>query len=594
LSNKRKRPFDKKYESGVYLLSRLLSEHVLQQKAHIFFIMFCMLLISITTAINAWLMKPVLDEIFLQHNKEMLIIIPIAVLVNSLVKGIAEFLQSSGMKVVGQSIITDIQIKLYTHLIHADMRFLTEYPSGNLISRFTNDINAMRKIVSDSITTSIKDFFTFVGLVFVMFYQNTLLAAIAIFVVPLAVFPIVRLSKRMRKIAKGMQKELGGFTTRLDETFKNMRIIKSYCREEFEIARAFDIIDRVRMLYRKAAYVESASSPIMETLGGVIIALIIFYGGMQVMDGSTTPGSFFSFITALLMAYRPLKSISRIPTSIQEGLAACRRLFLMMDEKAEIKDDPKQAETEFSTYNIEFKNVYFAYDSGSKILDGLNMSIPQGKTVAMVGSSGSGKTTILNLIQRLYDANFGSVMLDGKDVTDVRLKSLRNCMALVSQDIALFDETVKENIRYGNLNATDEEIVDAAMTAAAHEFITSLPEGYDTKIGQHGVKLSGGQRQRLAIARAILKDAPILLLDEATSALDTISEKQVQMALEYLKKGRTTIIIAHRLSTIESSDIIYVIDDGKVVESGSHKQLLGKKGAYSKLYEQYKKHANVE
>jgi subfamily B ATP-binding cassette protein MsbA len=578
-----------KYDSSFYLVSRLFSEHVKSQKRQLKLAVLCMLIISLTTAFSAWLLKPVLDDIFFSKNSTMLYIIPMVVLLNSLIKGVAAFFQSALMKQIGQKIITDIQLRLYSHLIYSDMQFLTQYASGNLISRFTNDINAMRKSVSDAMTGMVMEFCTLVGLVVVMFYQSFDLAIIAFFMIPVAFFPVIKLGRRMRKIAKSIQEELGGFTVRLDETFQNSRIIKSYAREEYEISRANKIINRFLDLYKKAAYVESASSPIMETLGGVAIALIIWYGGMQVISGHTTPGAFFSFIGALLMAYRPLKSISQLNTSLQEGLSASKRLFTMLDTEPKIKDDVDLPYVRFKSYNIEFKNVYFSYnDGGVKILDGISLDIPEGKTIALVGSSGSGKTTILNLLQRLYDQDYGDITLDGYNIQKVRLKSVRDVMALVSQEVALFDDTIRENIRYGRLDATEDEIVDAALAAAAHDFIVNLPDGYDTQIGQNGVKLSGGQRQRIAIARAILKNAPVLLMDEATSALDAISEKQVQMALEYLKKGRTTIVIAHRLSTIENADIIYVISDGRVIEHGSHAELLSRGGEYSQLYEQYK------
>ncbi len=579
---------NKKYDSGIYLISRLFREHVKSQLPSILIAIGCMIIIAASTALNAWLMQPVLDDIFMKKKMALLYPISFAIVLNGFIKAIASFFQSSVMKVIGQKIIADIQLRLYEHLIYADMKFLMDYPSGNLISRFTNDINAMRKSVSDAMTGLILESCTLIGLISIMFYQSFSLAIVSILVLPLSFYPIRRLGKRMRKIAKGMQEELGGFTVRLDETFQNARIIKSYCREEYEISRARSIIDRFLELYKKAAYVESASSPIMECLGTVAVAMVILYGGMQVFSGSTTPGAFFSFITALLLAYKPLKSISQLNTSVQEGITASKRLFMMIDEEITIKDDTFIAEADFSTYNIEFKNVFFSYKTQQKILDGLSMHIPHGKTTALVGSSGSGKSTIFNLIQRLYDADFGDITIDGKDVSKIRLKSLRDSIALVSQEVALFDDTIRENIRYGRLDANEEDLIDASLAAAAHDFITSLPNGYETQIGQHGAKLSGGQRQRIAIARAILKNAPVLLLDEATSALDTISEKQVQMALEYLKKGRTTIVIAHRLSTIESADLIYFIDEGKVLEYGTHEELLKKGAGYARLYNQYK------
>ncbi len=582
------KPVDK-YDSSFYLISRIFSEHVSSKTYPIVLAVLCMLVVSITTAVNAWLMQPVLDDIFLKRNHTMLYLIPLAVIINAVIKCAASFYQTTTLKVIGQNILTEIQLRLYSHIIYADTKFLTEYPSGNLISRFTNDISSMRKMVTDTISGLIVDLFTIVGLIGVMVYQSLQLTIVALVIFPLAIYPIRKLGRRMRKVARDMQEELSDFTVRLDETFQNTKVIKSYCREEYEVSRARKIIDRFLGIYRKAAIIESASSPIMETLGAVAIAAIIMYGGSQVIAGTTTPGSFFSFIACLLMMYKPLKTLSNLNTSLQEGLSASRRLFVMLDEKPEIIDDLNLPLTHFKNYNIKFSNVYFSYKHNKKILDGINITIPQGKTVALVGSSGAGKTTIFNLLQRLYAPDYGDITIDNKSIASIRLSSLRESIGLVSQEVTLFDDTVRENIRYGRLNATEEEIMDAAMAAAAHDFITDLPDGYETQIGQQGVKLSGGQRQRIAIARAMLKNAPVLLLDEATSALDIVSEKQVQMALEYLKKGRTTIVIAHRLSTIEKADLIYVISDGQVKEYGTHKELLENGSEYAQLYKKYKK-----
>lgn len=537
-------------------------------------------------------MQPVLDDIFLKQNQKMLYIIPLFIVINGLIKCGATFYQSTTLKIIGQNILTEIQLRLYSHLIYADMKFLADYPSGNLISRFTNDINALRRTVTDTISGLIVDLFTIIGLVSVMLYQSVQLTFIALIIFPIAIYPLRLLGKKMRKVARGIQEELAGFTIRLDETFQNIKIIKSYCREEYEISRAKNIIDRFLKMFKKAAIIESASSPIMETLGALAIGMIIMYGGSRVISGQTTPGSFFSFIASLLMLYKPLKTISNLNTSLQEGMSAAKRLFIMIDEPVDRKNHHNQKVVKFATYDIQFKDVSFSYKPNKKILDQINIEIPQGKTIALVGGSGGGKSTIFNLLQGLYEVDSGQIMIDNKSITSVPLQSLRSAISLVSQEINLFDDTIKENIRYGRLNATEDEIIDAAMKAAAHEFITEFSEGYNTPIGQHGTRLSGGQRQRIALARALLKDAPILLLDEATSALDTVAEKQVQMALEYLKEGRTTIIIAHRLSTIENADLIYVISAGKVKEYGTHRQLLQNNSDYAQLYKKYKGTAN--
>lgn len=579
---------DKGLDSGFSVALRLFNEHIKSKLRYVGFAVVCMMIVAITTAINAWMMQPVMDDIFLKQNHKMLYIIPIGIIVNSVVKCIATFYQQTTLKMIGQNILTEIQLKLYSHLIYQDMKFLNEYPSGNLISRFTNDISAMRKTVTDTISGLIVDLFTIIGLLGVMLYQNTKLTIIAFIVFPIAIYPLKILAKKMKKITRAIQEELAKFTIRLDETFQNIKVIKSYCRETYEISRARAIIERFLKMYKKAAIIESTTSPIMETLGSIAISLVIIYGGSQVISGVTTPGSFFSFIASLLMMYKPLKTISNLSTSLQEGLTASQRLFHIIDEGI-VKEECHASEpsTKFDSHEIRFNNVDFSYRLGKKIIDEINIVIPEGKTVAFVGTSGAGKTTIFNLLQKLYESDQGTITIGGKNIKAINSGDIRSLIGLVDQEVNLFDDTIKENIRYGKLDATDEEIVDAAMKAAAHEFIITLPLGYDTPVGQKATKLSGGQKQRIAIARAILKDAPILLLDEATSALDLKSEYKIQMALEYLKEGRTTIIIAHRLSTIEKADIIYVFSLGKIKEFGTHDALISKHGEYYRLYNKY-------
>ena len=576
------------YDSSGYLISRLYTEHIYNYRKRFAVVILLMLIAAITTAVNAWLMQPVLDSIFFNKEMEMLYIVPAFIVVNSIVKGGAYFYQSSTMKNLGQKIINDLQIRLYSHLIYADTKLLTEYPSGNLISRMTNDINAMRKSVSDILTSSVQELCTLIGLILLMFYQSRSLAVIALIIIPVAFYPMLKLGHRMRRVARKMQEELSSFTVRLDETFQHMNLVKSYCREKYEISRARKVMDNVLNLYKKSAYIESAPSPIMEILGSISVAFIIWYGGSEVIAIKMTPGEFFSFITALLMTYKPLKAVTHLNTSLQEALSAAKRLFLLLDEKPTIYDDLLTPIITLNNFDIEFHDVSFCYKTGLKILDSFNLRIPEGATVALVGGSGVGKSTIIQLLQRLYDPESGYITIGGHNIKKIRLNDLRGEIALVSQEIALFDETIMDNIRYGKLEATQEEIIEAAIAAAAHDFIVNLPDGYNTLIGQKGVKLSGGQRQRLAIARAMLKNSPILLLDEATSALDSISEKQIQEALERLKKDRTTIVIAHRLSSIEAADIICVISDGKVSEYGNHKELMNLNKEYSRFYNRYK------
>jgi len=566
------------------MVKRIVKDAVAPYFSKIVLALVCMALMAAATGGYAYLMDPVINEVFVKKNSAMLLPVGIAVLGAFALKGFANYGQSVLMSYVGGRILADIQNKLYEHVIRLDIGFFHSTNTGKLITRFTSDISSMRAAVSSSLTGFGKDLLTAIVLIGVMFYQDWQLAIIAFTVFPAAILPIARLGKRMRKVSANTQQQIGEFATLLEQTFQGVRHVKAYGMEPYECSRMEKLVETVFRLSFKAQTVSARSSPIMESLGGAAITTIIIYGGSRVIDGASDPGSFFSFITALLLAYEPVKRLANINISLQSGLAASQRVFMVLDLEPEIKDAPDATELKVSGGNINFKNVAFSYNPEITALRDIDLDIKAGETVALVGPSGAGKSTILNLIPRFYDIDAGAITIDGQDIRGVTLESLRKATALVSQEITLFDDTVRANIAYGRAGASDAEIEEAARHAAAHDFILQLEHGYDTIVGEHGVKLSGGQRQRIAIARAMLKNAPILLLDEATSALDTESERHIQGALSELMKGRTTLVIAHRLSTIVDADKICVINNGRVIEQGKHEELLELGGAYANLY----------
>lgn len=572
------------YDNSYYLLGRLVKNNIKPYRNKIILAVICMLFAAGSTAMIAYLLRPTLDSIFVDKDYSMLQFIPIVILITFTVQGFATYGKAFLIKFIGMRIISDMQTDLYKHLLYSDIAMLSKEASGKIISRFTNDISVMRRCVSSIFTSSFQEFFTLIALVGVMFYQNYLLALIAFAAFPTAIYPIIRLGKRMRKISSSTQEQMGTFTERLDETFKGFRVIKSYRQEQSEIKRASKTIEDLFNLYVKAARVESLSSPIMEMLAGFVIAAVIWYGGHEVLKGTTSPGAFTSFIAAFILAYKPLKSLSGLNIALQEGLASAKRLFMLLDQKPTITDSDNATQLTLKGGNISLINVSFKYSPKKPALYKLSLEIPQGKTVALVGPSGGGKSTIMNLILRFYDPDKGRIEIDGQNIREVTQDSLRDNIAIVSQETMLFDDTIAKNIAYSKEDASIEEIIAAAKAASAHEFIEELPDGYNTKVGQNGFTLSGGQRQRLSIARAMLKDAPILLLDEATSALDNISEKKIQEGLNNLMRNRTTLVIAHRLSTIQHADIIYVLKKGYLVETGTHDSLMKLKGEYAKLY----------
>ena len=558
----------------VALVTRLAREHIRPLLPRLAFAGVCMAIAAGTTAALAKLMEPILDEVFKGTSPARLDQIAFVLLAVFVTKGLATYGHGVTMNYVGMRIIADVQRKMIDHVIGADLAFFHANATGTLISRFTNDASMLRGAVSNALTGIGKDTFTLLCLIGVMFYQDWLLALVSFFAFPTAILPIVQLGRRMRRVSANTQVEMGQFTTLLEETFLGARHVKAYGMERYEASRAYVIIEKLFRLAQKAAKTRSASTPIMETLGGLAIVAVTFYGGYQVLHQVRTPGSFFSFVTALLLTYEPMKRLANLNASLQEGLAAAQRIFALLDHAPVVVDRPGARPLVVKAGAICFEGVRFAYGPGKIALHDVTFEVPAGRTVALVGPSGAGKSTILNLIPRFYEVDSGRVLVDGVDVREVTLASLRANIGLVSQETSLFDDTVRANISYGRPGASAAEIERAARMAGAHDFIAALPHGYDTPVGGLGVLLSGGQRQRIAIARAMLKGAPILLLDEATSALDSETERQVQAALAELMRGRTTLVVAHRLSTVVDADLIYVIDEGRVVEQGNHAELL--------------------
>ncbi len=543
----------------------------------------CMLIVGAATSSLAFLIKPALDDIFLKKDAATLKWLPLAIIVIYLVKGACTYSQTVIMSFIGLRIVNQLRNRLYEQMQKQSLSFFAQHPTGILMSRITNDVGLIRNAVSDAVTSLMKDTFTLLCLVFVVFYRDWKLALIAMLVFPLTIYPIRKFGEKMRSVATSTQVSMGSLNTILQETISGARIVKAFCMEKYENEKFAAENERLFKFNMKAVSINAISSPMMEFLGGICIGAIIFYGGYNVVQGKSTPGTFFSFMAALLMLYEPIKRLTHSNNTIQNGISASERIFSIIDLTPDIQDRPDALNIPPVRRSIDLENVTFCYEK-KPVLKNINLSIKAGEVIAFVGMSGGGKTTLVNLIPRFYDVTGGRVLIDGHDIRDVSLHSLRRQIAMVTQQTILFNDTVRNNIAYGSFDKSEEDVINAAKAANAHHFIMKMPKGYDTNIGELGGKISGGEKQRLAIARAILKDAPILILDEATSSLDTEAEMEVQEALDNLMKGRTTLVIAHRLSTIRNADRIIALVNGEIVEEGDHETLLKKKGEYFRLY----------
>ena len=568
------------------IYKRLYKDYSKKYLSKILISVFFGILVAASTSAIAWLLDPAIKKIFVENDQTLIIIIPLLIILAFTVKGFALYLAKAIMIRVAEEIKKILQSQMAKSLINADTQLIDQKHSGKFISNLTYDVTHITNMLSTAVLNLFKDSLTLLGLLFVMFYQNWKLSLIAIVMIPIAGIASKTLGKRIGKVVTEAQEKSGFLNTHLIELFKNHKLIKIFQREDYESKRTDGYLDQLKDKNIKINTVYVRLSPIMETLTGIMIAILIFYSGKLALEGDIEIGNFFSFLAAMMLAYQPVRSLSTLNMVLNQGISAAVRILPIIDNENKIYDHKNSNDVNIINGEIKFQNLNFRYNSKEDyVLKEVNLNIAGGKMTSLVGHSGSGKSTILNLIPRFYDAQSGDILIDNQSIYKVKIKSLRDKISLVSQDTTLFDDTIKNNIKYAKDDVSDDDIIAAAKFSYSHEFIEKLPNKYETIIGENGVRLSGGEKQRLSIARAMIKKSPIILLDEATSSLDAETESKIQDALKILTKDRTTIVIAHRLSTILSSDQIYIIDAGNVVANGKHDELLNSSELYKNFYE---------
>ncbi len=571
--------------NNIQILKKLYNEYTKSFLPKILISVFFSVLVAGSTSAIAWLLDPAIKKIFIEKDQTLILLIPAAIVLAFTTKGVSLYIAKTTLIKVGQEVSKILQLQLMKSIIKADAEIVDKKHSGKFISHLNFDISLMTNLISVVILNIAKDTLTLIGLIGVMFYQNWRLAIFALIMIPLASFAAKSLGKRIGKVTTQAQDSAGILTTYMLEVFKNHKIIKIFQKENYEKDRADKYLTELKEKSQKIQTVFVRMSPIMETFTGIMIAILIFYSGKLMARGELDINNFFSFLAAMMLAYQPVRSLATLNLTINQGLAAAKRILPIIDQKHNIFEDEKLDKLKVLSGTITFEKVNFNYNSNSRsILKNINLSISGGEMTSLVGHSGAGKSTILNLIPRFYDCSDGDIKIDNQSIKNKRLSSLRENVSLVSQETTLFDDTILNNMKYANLNATDDQIKEAAKLSFSDEFINTLPNKYNTMIGENGIRLSGGEKQRLSIARAFLKNSKIILLDEATSSLDSETEKKIQDALSFLTKGKTTLVIAHRLSTVLNSNKIYVIDNGEVVAEGNHTELLNNSLIYKNFY----------